>query len=211
MTKEGVGDQGRNEPTKEGGSDVFHHTARPFGCVPLLCFFLLVWCRMTHLCACAEYNPCLVPARPLGSQVVAMLCKLPYKGITRERILLALAHKGYKKKGEFEHELRVVYELMQGNKLHRERLRVSLLLLLPSLLRRLFVGRGGMGWIVTHFSVWLFWCCMPGESALLWPKANQPAFRFCCNSEPVSLMRNNTSLPLSSRTLHFCVSVPSCV
>lgn len=58
------------------------------------------------------------------TQVVAMLCKLPFKGITRERILLALAHKGYKKKGEFEHELRVVYELVQGNKLHKERLKV---------------------------------------------------------------------------------------
>lgn len=58
-------------------------------------------------------------------QVVAMLCKLPFKGITRERILLALAHKGYKKKGEFEHELRVVYELVQGNKLHKARLKVS--------------------------------------------------------------------------------------
>lgn len=53
-----------------------------------------------------------------------MLCKLPFKGITRERILLALAHKGYKKKGEFEHELRVVYELVQGNKLHKARLKV---------------------------------------------------------------------------------------
>lgn len=53
-----------------------------------------------------------------------MLCKLPFKGITRERILLALAHKGFKKKGEFEHELRVVYELVQGNKLHKERLKV---------------------------------------------------------------------------------------
>lgn len=53
-----------------------------------------------------------------------MLCKLPFNGITRERILLALAHKGYKKKGEFEHELRVVYELLQGNKLHKERLKV---------------------------------------------------------------------------------------
>ena len=58
-------------------------------------------------------------------QVVDALCKLPFKGITRERILHALAHKGYKKKGEFEHELRVVYELVQGNKLHKERLRVS--------------------------------------------------------------------------------------
>lgn len=58
-------------------------------------------------------------------QVVALLCKLPFKGITRERILLALAHKGYKKKGEFEHELRVVYELIQGNKLHKARLKVT--------------------------------------------------------------------------------------
>lgn len=54
-----------------------------------------------------------------------MLCKLPLKGITRERVHLALAHKGYKKKGEFEHELRVVYELIQGNKLHKERLKVT--------------------------------------------------------------------------------------
>lgn len=38
---------------------------------------------------------------------------------------MALAHKGYKKKGEFEHELRVVYELVQGNKLHKERLKVK--------------------------------------------------------------------------------------
>lgn len=61
---------------------------------------------------------------PLLRQVVAMLRKLPFKGITRERILLALAHKGYKKKGELEHELRVVYELLQGNKLHKARLKV---------------------------------------------------------------------------------------
>ena len=60
-----------------------------------------------------------------------MLCKLPFKGITRERILSALAHKGYKKKGEFEHELRVVYELVQGNKLHRARLKVRKSTLLP--------------------------------------------------------------------------------
>lgn len=57
-------------------------------------------------------------------QVVSMVCKLPFKGVTRERILVALAHKGFKKKGEYEHELRVVYELIQGNKLHKERLKV---------------------------------------------------------------------------------------
>lgn len=57
--------------------------------------------------------------------MVETLCKLPYDGINRERILQALAHKGYKKKGMFEHELRVVYELVQGNKLDKERLRVS--------------------------------------------------------------------------------------
>ncbi|CAN0014686.1 unnamed protein product, partial [Ectocarpus sp. 13 AM-2016] len=62
-------------------------------------------------------------AGKVDEDVVAMLCKLPFKGITRERILLALAHKGYKKKGEFEHELRVVYELLQGNKLHKARLK----------------------------------------------------------------------------------------
>ncbi|CAM9104505.1 unnamed protein product, partial [Pylaiella littoralis] len=62
-------------------------------------------------------------AGKVDEDVVAMLCKLPFKGITRERILLALAHKGYKKKGEFEHELRVVYELVQGNKLHKARLK----------------------------------------------------------------------------------------
>lgn len=38
---------------------------------------------------------------------------------------MALAHKGFKKKGELEHELRVMYELVHGNKLHKERLRVS--------------------------------------------------------------------------------------
>eukprot|EP00903_Cladosiphon_okamuranus_P009268 g8843.t2 len=65
-------------------------------------------------------------ANKVDEDVVAMLCKLPFKGITRERILLALAHKGYKKKGEFEHELRVVYELVQGNKLHKERLKQCL-------------------------------------------------------------------------------------
>lgn len=57
--------------------------------------------------------------------MVEALCKLPYDGISRERILQALAHKGYKKKGMLEHELRVVYELIQGNKLDKERLRVS--------------------------------------------------------------------------------------
>ncbi|CAN0266444.1 unnamed protein product [Ectocarpus sp. 6 AP-2014] len=62
-------------------------------------------------------------ASKVDEDVVAMLCELPFKGITRERILLALAHKGYKKKGEFEHELRVVYELLQGNKLHKARLK----------------------------------------------------------------------------------------
>lgn len=56
--------------------------------------------------------------------MIATLCKLPFKGITRERIRMALAHKGFKKKGELEHELRVVYELIHGNKLHKERLRV---------------------------------------------------------------------------------------
>lgn len=55
---------------------------------------------------------------------MARLCELPYRDITRERVLNALAHKGFKKKGEFEHELRVVYELVQGNKLHKERLKV---------------------------------------------------------------------------------------
>lgn len=54
-----------------------------------------------------------------------MVCKLPFKGVTRERVLVALAHKGFKKKGEYEHELRVVYELLQGNKLHKERLKVT--------------------------------------------------------------------------------------
>lgn len=77
-----------------------------------------------------------------------MLCKLPFKGITRERILLALAHKGYKKKGEFEHELRVVYELVQGNKLHKERLKVCEKRFCLSLLRLLLL------WLVRCLPLW---------------------------------------------------------
>lgn len=76
------------------------------------------------LCVYSSILTCVVLVPLSAAQVVAMLCKLPFNGITRERILLALAHKGYKKKGEFEHELRVVYELLQGNKLHKERLKV---------------------------------------------------------------------------------------
>lgn len=79
--------------------------------------------HITWTCCSYRRHVCYV-VRFLIGKVVDMLCKLPVKGITRERIHLALAHKGYKKKGEFEHELRVVYELIQGNKLHKERLKV---------------------------------------------------------------------------------------
>ena len=86
-------------------------------------------------------------------QVVGLLCELPFKGITRERILLALAHKGYKKKGEFEHELRVVYELVQGNKLHKERLKVRCLLWRDFLLRLLLqVSFCWLPWLLSLFA-----------------------------------------------------------